>query len=159
MASSSETPYTSAGADLPLLIHVTAPATLPAGYTFEAEINGDPAKLCTVEVPAGGVEEGQVFLAPLSKNYDGPRILGPTGHWKDGLFDCFKAGFCHPSFWCSLCCTQVAMAQGKIDLIKNCKCNRMFWESNANDLCLSIATYCSDEPLAADLVGSTGTIE
>jgi hypothetical protein len=33
-----------------MMVHVTAPATLPAGYTFEAEINGDPAKLFTCEV-------------------------------------------------------------------------------------------------------------
>ena len=36
--------------DLPMMVHVTAPATLPAGYTFEAEINGDPNKLFTCEV-------------------------------------------------------------------------------------------------------------
>ena len=36
--------------DLPMMVHVTAPATLPAGYTFEAEINGDPKKLFTCEV-------------------------------------------------------------------------------------------------------------
>ena len=36
--------------DLPIMVHVTAPATLPAGYTFEAEINGDPTKLFTCEV-------------------------------------------------------------------------------------------------------------
>ena len=94
------------------MIHVMAPATLPAGYTFEAEINGDPHKLCTVEVPTGGVEEGQVFLAPLGKNYDGPRLVAPTGNWKDGIFDFCNAGFCHPSFWCSLICTQLAMGQG-----------------------------------------------
>jgi hypothetical protein len=35
---------------LPILVHVTAPATLPAGYTFEAEINGDPDKVFTCEV-------------------------------------------------------------------------------------------------------------
>jgi hypothetical protein len=36
--------------DLPMMVHVTAPATLPAGYTFEAEINGDHTKLFTCEV-------------------------------------------------------------------------------------------------------------
>jgi len=114
-ATTSDTPYTKAGAhDLPLMIHVTAPATLPAGYTFEAEINGDPAKLCTVQVPAGGVEEGQVFLAPLAKTYDGPRLVAPVGQWKDGLFDFCQPGCCHPSFWCSLCCTQCAMGQGAL---------------------------------------------
>jgi hypothetical protein len=50
MVAASDAPYTSAGGDLPLMVHVTAPATLPAGYTFEAEINGDPAKLFTCEV-------------------------------------------------------------------------------------------------------------
>jgi hypothetical protein len=34
----------------PLMIHVTAPATLPAGYTFEAQINGDESKVVTIEV-------------------------------------------------------------------------------------------------------------
>ena len=34
----------------PILLHVTAPATLPSGYTFEANINGDPDRTFTVEV-------------------------------------------------------------------------------------------------------------
>jgi hypothetical protein len=55
-AQTSETPYASATSsdvvrpDLPIMVHVTAPATLPAGYTFEAEINGDPNKLFTCHV-------------------------------------------------------------------------------------------------------------
>lgn len=64
-----------------------------------------------VPQPEGGVEEGQVFLAPLSKSYDGPRLAAPTGHWKDNLFDFCSPGFFHPSLWCSLCCTQLAMGQ------------------------------------------------
>jgi hypothetical protein len=35
---------------LPVLVHVTAPATLPAGYTFEAQVNGDPNRTFTAEV-------------------------------------------------------------------------------------------------------------
>jgi Cys-rich protein (TIGR01571 family) len=50
-------------------------------------------------------------LAPLSKSYDGPRLAAPTGHWKDGLFDCCNAGMWHPSLWCSLCCQALAMGQ------------------------------------------------
>ena len=96
---------------LPLMIHVTAPATLPAGYTFEAAINGDESKLVNVEVPEPGVEEGQVFLAELPPNFVGSRLVAPTGKWKDGLCDCCSLGVCHPSLWCSLCCTQIAMAQ------------------------------------------------
>lgn len=33
-----------------LMIHVVAPAALPAGYTFDAEINEDPDRTFTVEV-------------------------------------------------------------------------------------------------------------
>jgi hypothetical protein len=35
------------------MIHVTAPATLPAGYTFEAQINGDESKMVLIEVVRG----------------------------------------------------------------------------------------------------------
>jgi hypothetical protein len=51
-STSSKTPYQATGTkpDPPMMVHVTAPATLPAGYTFDAEINGDPAKLFTCEV-------------------------------------------------------------------------------------------------------------
>jgi Cys-rich protein (TIGR01571 family) len=52
-----------------------------------------------------------MFLAPLPANYVGSRLSAPTGKWKDGLFDCFSEGYFHPSLWCSLCCTQLAMAQ------------------------------------------------
>ena len=34
----------------PLMIRVTAPATLPGGYTFEALINDDPERPFTCEV-------------------------------------------------------------------------------------------------------------
>ena len=34
----------------PLMVHVTAPASLPAGYTFEALINDDPDRPFTCEV-------------------------------------------------------------------------------------------------------------
>ena len=35
---------------LPLMVSVTAPATLPAGYTFEAFVNGDKMRAFTCEV-------------------------------------------------------------------------------------------------------------
>jgi hypothetical protein len=40
---------------LPLMVHVTAPATLPAGYTFEAAINNDESKIINVEVVRSSV--------------------------------------------------------------------------------------------------------
>ena len=36
--------------ELSTLVHVIAPASLPAGYTFEAEVNGIPEKMITVTV-------------------------------------------------------------------------------------------------------------
>ena len=48
--SASPTPLNPSGNVLPLMIHVTAPATLPAGYTFEAAINGDESKIVNIEV-------------------------------------------------------------------------------------------------------------
>lgn len=53
MASSSKAPLNPSGHRLPLMIHVTAPATLPAGYTFEAQINGDESKMVLIEVVRG----------------------------------------------------------------------------------------------------------
>ena len=35
---------------IPVKVHVLAPATLPAGYTFEASVNGDPSRMFTAEV-------------------------------------------------------------------------------------------------------------
>lgn len=55
--------------------------------------------------------ECQVFLAPLPSSFPGERLKAPTGRWKDGFLDCCSTGILHPSFWCSLCCTQIAMAQ------------------------------------------------
>lgn len=93
------------------MVHVISPATLPEGYTFEAQVGGDAEKTFTVEVPPGGVKEGDTFLAPLPESFDGPRLKAPTGRWKDGLFDFLSLGCCHPHFCCALWCTQIAMAQ------------------------------------------------
>lgn len=95
----------------PIMVHVTAPSTLPGGYKFDAHINDDPNKVFSCEVPDGGVKEGQVFLVPLSKDFGGPRIDAPTGHWKDGLCDCCTLGCCHPSLLCAWCCNVIAMGQ------------------------------------------------
>lgn len=34
----------------PMMVHVVAPSTLPAGYTFEAQVGNDPERTFTVEV-------------------------------------------------------------------------------------------------------------
>jgi Cys-rich protein (TIGR01571 family) len=48
---------------------------------------------------------------PLPSDYPGDRLRAPFGQWKDGLCDFWSLGLCHPSLWCSLCCTQLQMAQ------------------------------------------------
>lgn len=96
----------------PVMVHVISPATLPEGYTFEAQIGGDPDKTFTVSVPEGGVREGETFLAPLPDDlgYEN-RIKAPTGHWKDGLFSCCSDGICHPALCCGFWCSQIGMGQ------------------------------------------------
>ena len=34
----------------PMMVHVVAPSSLPAGYSFEANLNNDPERTFTVEV-------------------------------------------------------------------------------------------------------------
>lgn len=80
------------GSSMPVLVHVTAPSDLPQGYTFEAFLNGDPNRTFSVEVPEGGVKEGQVFLAPVPSTMKGEHLEVPVGAWKDGLFGCCNAG-------------------------------------------------------------------
>lgn len=48
------TPLNADGAPPPVMVHVTAPANLPAGYTFEAQINEDAETTFTVEVVSTG---------------------------------------------------------------------------------------------------------
>mmetsp|Transcript_16027 Transcript_16027/g.40198 ORF Transcript_16027/g.40198 Transcript_16027/m.40198 type:complete len:253 (-) Transcript_16027:262-1020(-) len=95
---------------LPIMISVTAPSTLPAGYTFEAYVNDDKMRPFSCEVPEGGVTEGQTFMVPLPPS-GVERINAPTGRWKDGLCDCFSVGICHPSLCCSMWCDQIMKAQ------------------------------------------------
>ena len=51
---------------------------------------------------------GEVFLTSPPPGYTPPypQIEAPIGHWKDGLFDVFSYGLCHPQAWLSLCCTE-----------------------------------------------------
>lgn len=79
------------------LVDITAPAKMPAGYKFEAQING---KMFQVTVPEGGVEKGQNFSVSLpheDEEIGAPSTLKGNGRFKDDLFSCFRYGFCHPS--------------------------------------------------------------
>jgi hypothetical protein len=88
------------------MMQVTAPATLPEGYQFEARMG--ERTVVTVTVPQGGVEKGQSFSVPLPDTMDamitGSGVHIPVGQWRDGLFDIFHYGVCHPAVWASCCC-------------------------------------------------------
>ena len=112
----------------PTNVQVIAPATLEAGYTFDAMYEGTTF---TVVVPDGGVIKGQRFIVPFTTpvaeavavpvdgasggvmnarrrhhntapgaGYASPSI--PTGIWRDGLCDCCRFGPFHPSLLNSL---------------------------------------------------------
>jgi hypothetical protein len=48
-------------------------------------------------------------LQQSSKTQDDYSV--PVGYWKDGLFECCRFGFFHPSFWNATCCQQILLAQ------------------------------------------------
>mmetsp|Transcript_2165 Transcript_2165/g.4726 ORF Transcript_2165/g.4726 Transcript_2165/m.4726 type:complete len:347 (+) Transcript_2165:169-1209(+) len=108
-------------------VQVIAPASLDAGYTFDAMYDG---VTFSVVVPEGGVVKGQRFIVPFAPPAEavavavpadeaGPFTKGkgaprdhrygtaeiPTGVWRDGLCDCCRHGCCHPHLlnsWCFL---------------------------------------------------------
>ena len=112
----------------PANVQVIAPATLSAGYTFDALYEG---KTFTVTVPEGGVVKGQRFIVPfippavaeatpIAKNaslipLNPPNTTGedkiPTGAWRDALCDCCQFGPCHPSLLIACFCRPILVAQ------------------------------------------------
>jgi hypothetical protein len=88
------------------MMQVVAPATLPEGYEFQA-VAGN--RTFTVKVPPGGIEQGQKFEVPFPQHLESAisGISVPVGHWRDGLFEIFRYGACHPHCWtgcfCHLC--------------------------------------------------------
>lgn len=93
----------------PMMVRVTAPSNLPAGYTFDAKVGGANQSM-SVTVPEGGVSEGQVFLVPRPEGDMTKLIQAPTGYWKDGLCNCMAHG-CSATLCCAVFCPQIGMAQ------------------------------------------------
>ena len=89
------------------MVDVIAPADLPAGYTFEAQM-GNKRFLATV--PPGGVRRGSRFSCPL-KSLDRVEVQCPTGSWRDGLFGVFKLGVFHPLVLNALFVPLIAVGQ------------------------------------------------
>lgn len=97
------------------MIEVVAPATLPENYTFDAKV-GELSFM--VQVPPGGVEQGQKFSVPMPGGKESideslirPRISVPVGQWRDGVGDCCKFGCFHPLFWNAIFCVPITAAQ------------------------------------------------
>ncbi|KAG7352040.1 PLAC8 family domain containing protein [Nitzschia inconspicua] len=90
--------------ELPM-VDVVAPADLPGGYQFEAEIDN---KHFLATVPAGGVSKGQTFTCHMREMKETDI---PVGRWRDGFFDCFRYGFTHPMLLNSLLCPLLALSQ------------------------------------------------
>lgn len=82
------------------MVDVVAPADLPGGYHFEAEIEG---RRFLATVPAGGVQKGETFSCYM-RDLDQVGAGIPVGRWRDGLFDCCSVGLCHPTIWNALFC-------------------------------------------------------
>lgn len=85
--------------ELPM-VDVVAPADLPGGYHFEAEIEG---KRFLATVPQGGVQQGETFTCYM-RDLDSVAIDIPVGYWKDNLSSLCDYGCCHPVIWNSLFC-------------------------------------------------------
>lgn len=82
------------------MVDVIAPADLPGGYHFEAEIEG---QRFLATVPAGGVQQGETFTCYM-RELNSVAIDIPVGHWKDNMCHMCKHGLCHPTLWHGLCC-------------------------------------------------------
>ena len=82
------------------MVDVVAPADLPGGYMFEAEIE-EHRFLATV--PAGGVKKGETFCCYM-KDLDKVASDIPVGRWRDSPTDCLQHGLCHPVIWNTLFC-------------------------------------------------------
>jgi len=82
------------------MVDVIAPADLPGGHQFEAEIEG---KRFLATVPQGGVQQGEVFTCYM-RELDSVAIDIPVGRWRDGLGSFCDYGCCHPVVWNSIFC-------------------------------------------------------
>jgi len=91
-----------------VMVEVTAPATLKAGYTFRATYDGT---VFPVVVPEGGVVEGQKIVVPFDPTASYAAGTTISGAWKDDLCACTRYGICHPSFINAIFCPLILLGQ------------------------------------------------
>lgn len=114
-------------------IEVIAPVDMEGGYRFQVNTGGTRSRgTLQVEVPEGGVQAGQRFAAWVVGDFvgiDSLTPLPPRGgaalKWRDGFFECFKFGPCHPmcclAFWCAPCALGQVMTRSKLNILGNPK--------------------------------------
>mmetsp|Transcript_37637 Transcript_37637/g.82428 ORF Transcript_37637/g.82428 Transcript_37637/m.82428 type:complete len:357 (+) Transcript_37637:154-1224(+) len=90
-------------------VQITAPATLPGGFTFVATL--DDGRAFTVITPDGGVLNGDVMEVPFPTTFLATTVVPPNGQWKDGILDCCGLGCFHPVLWISWLCPLVGIGQ------------------------------------------------
>jgi hypothetical protein len=88
-----------------------APANLPEGYELPVKLGSSQFN---IQIPMGGVEQGQVFNVSIPQDNSAlpssssaqrtSSVLPPVGVWRDGLYDFFSYGMCHPHCITSTCC-------------------------------------------------------
>eukprot|EP00977_Amphora_coffeiformis_P016276 scaffold4976_cov161-Amphora_coffeaeformis.AAC.22 len=93
-----ESPVATVVEGSPAVVRVIAPSNLPEGYEYLVHAVGHRM---VATVPKGGVRKGQEFQATVI----------PVGGWRDGLFDCFSFGLCHPQCCLTFWCTPLALGQ------------------------------------------------
>jgi Cys-rich protein (TIGR01571 family) len=97
----------SAGRSARPMVDVIAPADLPGGYHFEAEIQG---RRFLATVPAGGVQKGNTFSCVM-RDLETVGVGTPVGRWRDRLCDCGIYGLCHALICMTIFCPLLALSQ------------------------------------------------
>ena len=94
----------------PTMMRVQAPTDLPPGYRLQVADKYE--QKFDITVPDLGAKQGDVFVVPTPDGYQHDELIyAPTGQWRDGIFDCFKHGPCHPSVACAFFCSPILMGQ------------------------------------------------
>ena len=91
-----------------------------------------------MQVPLGGVEQGQKFTVPFTSHltdsgYSGtaiPRVSVPVGAWRDGLCACCTLGIIHPVIWNAYCCPLILLGQIMVRLKLTFLGNEIPYNSN-----------------------------
>ena len=103
-------------------VQLVSPADLPSGYQFVVRVGENQEDILVEVFQSGGVQRGEVFHAMIvrekccsNRSKRGlraqPGHFIPFGYWRDGLWDCFRFGLCHPVLCLACWCSPMLLAQ------------------------------------------------